>query len=107
MITASHIRSAVADNSALADVLIAQDLMQETVMTAAATDALADVMKRLAHYRGEVPVMEDGRVLGVIWPEEVIQRYNAEIFKGAMSSHRRHRATQEPRRGSSPPLGRS
>ena len=49
-------------------------------------DSLADVMKRLAHYRGEVPVMEDERLVGVIWPEDVIERYNTEIFKRDMAS---------------------
>lgn len=87
VITASHIRSAMADTSTLKDMLIAEDLMQETAMSVAdPTDSLAEVMKRLALYRGEVPVMENGRLIGVIWPEDVIQRYNAEIFKRDMAS---------------------
>ncbi len=49
-------------------------------------DTLAGVMKRLAHYRGEVPVMENGHLVGVIWPEDVVQRYSAEIFKRDMAS---------------------
>jgi CIC family chloride channel protein len=87
MITASHIRSVMADTSTVEGLLIAQDMMQETAMPVVGPeDSLADVMKRLAHYRGEVPVMENERLVGVIWPEDVIERYNTEIFKRDMAS---------------------
>jgi Trk K+ transport system NAD-binding subunit len=36
-------------------------------------------------YRGEIPVLEDGRLVGVIWPKDVIERYNSEIFKRDMA----------------------
>ena len=42
-------------------------------------------MKLRGAYRGEVPVVENGRLAGVIWPGDVIQRYNTEIFKREMA----------------------
>ena len=87
MITASHIRSAMVDTTNLEGLVIAQDMMEEAgVSVLDPKDSLANVMKRLARYRGEVPVTEDGRLVGVIWPEDVIERYNAEIFKRDMAS---------------------
>ena len=87
MITASHIRSAMVDTTNLEGLVIAQDMMEEAgVSVLDPKDSLANVMKRLARYRGEVPVTEDGRLVGVIWPEDVIERYNTEIFKRDMAS---------------------
>ena len=87
VITADHIRSVMAETSTLEALLIAQDLMEETAIPVVhPEDSLADVMKRLAHYRGEVAVMDNGRLAGVIWPEDVIERYNTEIFKRDMAS---------------------
>ncbi|MHC4448229.1 MAG: TrkA C-terminal domain-containing protein, partial [Planctomycetota bacterium] len=48
-------------------------------------DSLADVMRFLGTFRGEVPVLEEGRLAGMIWPEDVIQRYNTEVFKRDMA----------------------
>ncbi|MCH7870383.1 MAG: chloride channel protein [Planctomycetes bacterium] len=87
VVTAMQIRSVMSDAAAFDALLIARDMMQETDLPAVSPDDdLAFVMKRLARYRGEVPVLEDGRLIGVIWPEDVITRYNAEILKRDMAS---------------------
>jgi CIC family chloride channel protein len=87
VITGNQSRSVMADASSFEALIIAQDLMQETGFPVVrAADTLADVMKRLERYRGEVPVVEDGRLIGVIWPEDVIARYNAELFKRDMAT---------------------
>lgn len=87
MIAASHIRSAMVDTSSLESLVIAQDMMEEAAVPVLdPEDSLADVMKGLARYLGEVPVTEDGRLVGVIWPKDVIERYNAEIFKRDMAA---------------------
>jgi CIC family chloride channel protein len=87
VITADQCRTFLTDLSAFGSFIIAQDLMQEAGFpTVRPDDTLADVMKRLARYRGEVPVVEDGRLVGIIWPEDVIERYNAELFKRDMAS---------------------
>ena len=87
VIAADQSRSIMADASSFEPLIIAQDLMQETGFPVVSPgDTLADVMKRLARYRGEVPVVSNGRVIGVIWPEDVLERYNAELFKRDMAA---------------------
>lgn len=87
VIPAHEMRTLMADANTYQDLLIAEDIMQERDFpTVRPTDTLADVMKRLARYRGEVPVVEDGRLVGAIWPEDVIERYNAELFKRDMAA---------------------
>ena len=44
-------------------------------------------MRLMGDYRGEVPVLVDGRLAGVIWPQDVIKRYNAEVFKRDMAGN--------------------
>ncbi len=44
-------------------------------------------MRLMGDYRGEVPVLDDGRLAGVIWPEDVIKRYNSEVFKRDMAGN--------------------
>ena len=80
-------RSVMADVPSFEAFIIAHDMMLETGFpTVSPSDTLADVMKRLSRYRGEVPVVEDGRLVGTIWPEDVIERYNTELFKRDMAS---------------------
>jgi hypothetical protein len=87
VIGADQSRSIMADVAAFEPLIIAQDLMQETGFPIVSpSDTLADVMKRLARYRGEVPVVSNGRVIGTIWPEDVLERYNAELFKRDMAT---------------------
>ena len=87
VITVNQSRAVLTNASAFEAFIIAQDLMQETDFpTVRPGDTLADVMRRLSRYRGEVPVVEHGRLVGAIWPEDVIARYNAELFKRDMAS---------------------
>ena len=87
VITADQSRSIIANASSFEAFIIAQDMMLETDFPVVSPDdTLADVMKRLARYRGEVPVVENGRLVGVIWPEDVLERYDAELFKRDMAS---------------------
>jgi CBS domain-containing protein len=87
VITADQSRSIIANASSFEAFIIAQDMMLETDFPVVSPDdTLADVMKRLARYRGEVPVVENGRLVGVIWPEDVLGRYDAELFKRDMAS---------------------
>ena len=87
MIADADTRPVLADAAAFGPFLIAADMMKEgDFPTVCPSDTLADVMRRLGHHRGEVPVVENGKLVGVIWPEDVIQRYNAELFKREMAS---------------------
>jgi K+/H+ antiporter YhaU regulatory subunit KhtT len=86
IVTADQIRPVMSDAASLDALLIAQDVMAEGEFpTVAPHDSLADVMRHLGMYRGEVPVLEDGKLIGVIWPKDVIERYNTEIFKRDMA----------------------
>ncbi len=86
IITADEIRPVMRDPSVLETLVIAEDLcVKDDIPRVGPDDSLADVMKFMESYRGEVPVMDDGRLLGVIWPEDVIERYNAEVFMRDMA----------------------
>ena len=87
VITGDQTRSVMVDVPSFEAFLIARDMMLESGFpTVKPADTLADVMKRLSRYRGEIPVVEDGRLVGAIWPEDVIERYNSELFKRDMAS---------------------
>jgi CIC family chloride channel protein len=64
VITAEQIRPVMRDPSAFESFIIAEDIMVEGHFPKVkADDSLGDVMKFLGTYRGEVPVMENGRVV--------------------------------------------
>jgi len=85
IVTADQIRPIMKDPSSMEGLIIAEDVMVEGQFPKVApSDSLADVMRFLSKYRGEMPVIEEGRLAGVIWPEDVIQRYNTEVFKRDM-----------------------
>ncbi len=87
VITASQARPFLTDPASHGDFIIAADMMQEQGFpTVHPQDTLADVMTRLSRYRGEVPVVEGSCLVGAIWPEDVIKRYNEELFKREMAS---------------------
>lgn len=101
IITADEIRPAMRDPSSLAALVIAEDVMVGGEFPrVTVSDSLADVMKLLGGYRGEIPVLENGKIAGVIWPEDVIERYNSEIFKrdmvGSMAATVKPESAVEP-----------
>jgi len=86
VITADQIRPVMKDPAALEALVIAEDLYGGGEHpTVGPDDSLSDVMKFLESYRGEVPVLQDGKLAGVIWPEDVIERYNTEVFMRDMA----------------------
>ncbi len=85
IITAEELRPVMADTASLEGLIIAQDVMVGSGFpTVTPDDSLAHVMRFLGTYRGEVAVLEKGKLVGVIWPGDVIERYNTEIFKRDM-----------------------
>ncbi len=103
LITADQIRPVMHDPAALATLVIAQDVMVEgDFPKVRPNDSLADVMRHLELYRGEVPVLENGRLVGVIWPEDVIERYNTEVFKRDMAGSMASALTPEGKQGVMP-----
>jgi signal-transduction protein with cAMP-binding, CBS, and nucleotidyltransferase domain len=86
IITVDQIRPLMKDPSALAQLIIAQDVMVEgDFPQVRPSDPLANVMRFMETYRGEVPVLENGSIVGVIWPGDVIGRYHTEVFKRDMA----------------------
>jgi CIC family chloride channel protein len=86
IITVDQIRPLMKDPSALAQLIIAQDVMVEGEFPQVGpADPLANVMRFMETYRGEVPVLESDRIVGVIWPGDVIGRYHTEVFKRDMA----------------------
>jgi CIC family chloride channel protein len=85
IISADEIRPVMKDPSVLESIIIAEDLIEGQFPKVTPDDSLADVMRFLGTFRGEVPVLEEGRLAGMIWPEAVIQRYNTEVFKRDMA----------------------
>jgi len=86
VITLDKIRPIITDTQSLKSLLIAQDLMiADNFPIFKPDDSLADVMKQLGSYSFVAPVVENGKIVGGIWPEDVIKRYNAEMFKRDMA----------------------
>lgn len=86
IVTSDDIRPLIRDAASLETLVIAEDVMTaQDFPTVSPGDSLAHVMKFLGSYRGEVAVLQRGRLVGVIWPEDVIKRYNTEIFKRDMA----------------------
>jgi CIC family chloride channel protein len=87
VITINEIRPILDDLESVQDLLIARDLMRESDFPVFhRDDPLDQVMRRFGNYRFEAPVVEGERLVGAIWPQDVIQRYNAEVFKRDMAS---------------------
>jgi len=86
IVTADHMRPIMGEATSLETLVIAEDVMSVSDFpTVSPDDSLAHVMKCLGSYRGEVAVMEEGRLVGAIWPGDVIDRYNTEVFKRDMA----------------------
>jgi CIC family chloride channel protein len=86
IITAEQLRPIMKDAPSLEGLVIAGDVMVVGKLpTVSVDDSLADVMRQMGVYRGEVAVLKNTQLAGVIWPEDVIERYNTEIFKRDMA----------------------
>jgi CIC family chloride channel protein len=87
VVTLDEIRYLMSDAEALESLAIAKDVMVEhNFPVFKPDDSLGDVMKRLAGHVHEAPIVEDGKVVGCIWPDDVIKQYNTEVFKRDMAS---------------------
>ena len=85
LVTADEVHPVMRNPGALEGLVIAEDIMIMDGYPRVAPDrSLADLMHLMQGYRGEIPVVEDGRLVGAVWQEDVLERYNAEIFKRDM-----------------------
>jgi CIC family chloride channel protein len=87
LVALEQIRPVLQNPSALEGVAIAQDVMlDDGFPRVEPQESLATVMRVMEGYRGELPVVERGRLVGTIWPGDVIERYNAEVFRRDMAA---------------------
>ncbi|MEA2030976.1 MAG: chloride channel protein [candidate division Zixibacteria bacterium] len=87
LITLDEIRPVISDTQILGSLLIAKDLMVECGFPIfRPTDSLSDVMRRITGHVYESPVVENNEIVGSLWPDDLIRRYNKELFKRDMAS---------------------
>jgi Mg/Co/Ni transporter MgtE len=87
VITIDDIRPLMTDPESVRGLVIAEDMMRtEGFPVFTPDDPLDEVMRRFGQYRFMAPVVENGRLVGALWPQDVIESYNAEILKRDMAS---------------------
>lgn len=87
IITTDQLTPVMQDASTLDSLVIAADVMvTEDVPIVSPDDSLANVMRLLGAHKGSIPVVDGTRLVGAIWPEDVIGRYNTEVFKRDMAN---------------------
>ena len=87
VITMEEIRPIMADISELGSLVVAADMMRTGGYPEfSPDDSLDEVMHRFGNYPYSAPVVDEGRLVGAVWPQDVIERYNAEVFKREMAS---------------------
>jgi len=87
VITINDMRPHMRDLAEGRSSLVARDVMRESGFPLMQPgDTLDEVMRRFRNYRFPAPVVEDDRVIGAIRPQDVTERYNAEVFKREMAS---------------------
>jgi len=86
-ITTDDIRPLLEDPQSVRTLIIAGDMMRETGFPIFhPDDPLDEVMRRFGTYRFQAPVVDGSRLVGTLWPHDVIEAYNGEILKRDMAS---------------------
>jgi len=71
----------------LGKAVLAHDIMHENDFpTVGPEDRLDGVMRRFSSYRHDIPVVENGVLVGVVRQQDVIDLYNEEVFKTGMAA---------------------
>jgi CIC family chloride channel protein len=87
VITLDDIRPLMTDPDLVRGLVIAEDMMRvDGFPVFAPGDPLDEVMRRFGRYRFMAPVVDNGRLVGTLWPQDVIESYNSEILKRDMAS---------------------
>jgi CIC family chloride channel protein len=87
VITIDDIRPLMTNLESVQEFVIAEDMMRTGGFPVfSPDDPLDEVMRRFGQYRFMAPVVERGRLVGALWPQDVIECYNAEILKRDMAS---------------------
>jgi len=88
VITVNDIQPLMTDIESVGGLVIAEDMMHLDDFPVFSPDVpLDEVMRRFGRYRFTVPVVDNnGRVVGALWPQDVIESYNSELLKRDMAS---------------------
>jgi CIC family chloride channel protein len=87
VINFDDLRPFLGSHGNMGQVVIAHDLMHTKGYPVVSPDARLDhVIRQLANYQHEVPVVADGILVGAILVGDVIQQYNNEMFKRETAS---------------------
>jgi CIC family chloride channel protein len=81
-ISLETLRPILKDYDTLCDAVIASDLMEPSDIAVSSGDSLDMVMQFFGKYDlDEIPVVENGELIGAVRRNDVIEAYNREIFK--------------------------
>lgn len=87
IITFDDMKPFLASPEGLDRVVIALDVMRMGDFPTVDPETRLDlVMRQFGSCKHDIPVVGDGRLLGVVHRQDVIDRYNAEVFKAEMAS---------------------
>ena len=87
VITIDDIRPVMQDPKSVRELIIAEDLMRTSGFPVfSPDDSLDEVMRRFGQYRFIAPVVDNDRLVGALWPLDVIESYNTEMLKRDMAS---------------------
>ncbi|MBN1516124.1 chloride channel protein [Candidatus Sumerlaeota bacterium] len=86
-ISIDDIRPLLDEVESFKQLMIAQELMiTEDIPQIAPHENLDTAMRLMErNQRTEIPVVEDGKLIGAVWPDDVIQTYNEELIKSDMA----------------------
>jgi chloride channel protein, CIC family len=86
VITLNQLRPVLEDIRAVQNMLVAEDVATLDVPVVQADENLDAVLQRLDQtYRDELPVLENGHLLGAVHMSDVLDRYRREVFKHQMT----------------------
>ena len=86
VVSLADLRPVLQEANSLRDIVVARDVANGNVPQIAPGDTLDSVINRLdLGYRDEMPVVEDGKLLGIVRLEDVLARYRKELFKQEMA----------------------
>ncbi len=86
VIALNQMRSVLEDIGLVQNLLVAEDVALAEWPSAQAEDTLDLVLRRLDQgYRDELPVLAEGRLVGVVHIADVLNRYRTEVFKHQMT----------------------
>lgn len=81
-ISGSEIRPIIADFDAVKDFIVARDIMKTDIYIAKPNDNLDRILRYFGKYNmDEFPVIDNGKILGAVTKQEVIECYNKESLK--------------------------